>query len=110
MTNVQSPISIQIPVSVFSYKQSTTSILNSYGSVVKYKTAAERSAEYWHGFAEAATVIEDEVLSCWEAEVRVGDTLLDDRRVDVNVERPNTHEEHAHDSRQQPKHRSQTTT
>jgi len=57
-----------------------------------------------HGVAEAASVVEDEMLSNGKAEIRVGDTALENRRVRVHVERPNQHDQQADDKRQRPKH------
>jgi len=54
-------------------------------------------------------VVEDEVLSNGKAEIRVGDTLLDNRRVRVHIKRPHGRDQQADDERQQPKNSSNTT-
>jgi len=62
-----------------------------------------------HGVAETTAMVEHQVLSDWKTEIRVGDTLLDDRRVYVNIKRSYGHGQHADDKRQQPKNGPQTT-
>jgi len=64
---------------------------------------------YSHGVAETTAMVVNEVLSNWKAEVRVGVTLLDDRRVYVDIKRPHAHNQHADNKRQQPKNGPYTT-
>ena len=47
-------------------------------------------------------MVEDEVLRDRETEVGVGDTALDDRRVCVDVKRPDGQDQQADDERRQP--------
>ena len=56
--------------------------------------------DYSHGVAETTAVVEHQVLSNWKSEIRVGGTLLDDRRVYVDIKRPNGHNKQAGDKRQ----------